>query len=321
MTLPEAVQELGAAQLGVVARRQLVEAGVPAGLIRWHTAQRWRSLLPGVLMLNTGLPTPEQRMMAALLYAGPDSWLGGQTAAQALGLVEPGPDLPIHVYVPHPQRSRRVAWVRIRATRLTNERLVERGPLRLSCRPRALVDAAADAADERAARHLIVAAVQDRLVRLDDVQHWVGARRRNGTVRLKRAVAEAAAGSWSVPEADLAALLGRSPMLPELLANPSLQDAAGRPLTTPDLWVDEVALAIMVHSKRYHAGALDWDATVMADEDLRAAGVEVVPVTPTAIERRPAEVLERVLAAHRRASARPRPAVSATPKDYLHQTG
>lgn len=321
MTLPPVIEELGAAQLGVVARRQLVEAGLPAGLIRWHTAQRWRSLLPGVLMLNTGLPSPEQRMMAALLYAGPGSWLAGHTAAQVHGVIEPGPNLPITVFVPYPQRSRRVAWVRIRATRLTNERLVERGPLKLSCRPRALVDAAADAMDERAARHMIVSAVRERLVRLDDVQHWIGARRRNGTVRLKRAIAEAAAGSWSVPEADLARLLATSASLPNLLANPSLRDEDGRPLTTPDLWADDTALAIMVHSQKFHAGTLDWEATVTADQDLRDAGVEVVPVTPLAIERSPGQVLDRVVAAHQRASARPRPAVTATPKDFLHLAG
>lgn len=315
------IKELGEAQLGVVSRRQLVEADLSAGLIRWHTAQRWRSLLPGVLMLNTGLPSPEQRMMAALLYAGPDSWLAGQTAAQAHGVIEPGPVLPITVFVPYPQRSRRVAWARIRATRLTNERLVERGPLRLSCRARALVDAAADAPDERAARHMIVSAVRERLVRLDDVQHWIGARRRNGTVRLKQAAAEAALGSWSVPEADLAKVLASSAHLPAFLANPSLRDEAGHPLTTPDLWADDVALAVMVHSQKYHAGTLDWEATVAADQDLRDAGVELVPVTPLAIERSPADVLDRVVAAYRRASARPRPNVAATPKDFLHLAG
>ncbi len=259
--------------------------------------------------------------MAALLYAGPDSWIAGESAARAHGLLDPGPSLPLTVFVPYPQRSRRVAWVRIRATRLTNERLVERGPLKLSCRPRALVDAAADAADERAARHMIVSAVRERLVRLDDVQHWIGARRRNGTVRLKQAAAEAATGSWSVPEADLARLLAASADLPELLANPSLRDEDGRPLTTPDLWADDVALAIMVHSQKYHAATLDWEATVTADQDLRDAGVEVVPVTPLAIARHPGQVVDRVVAAYLRVSARPRPSVMATPKDFLHLAG
>lgn len=273
-------------------------------------------MLLGVLLLGPGLPTYEQRLVAALLAAGPDSWLSGSTAAAWHGLTPPDHSLPVHVMVPFPATSRRIAWASIRATSLTNERLVYRGPLRLSCRPRALVDAAAQAPDESAARAVVIAAVQNRLVRIDDVQHWLGVRRRNGTVRLKLAVREAAAGAWSVPEARLAGLLRRPGGFVSLLANPELVDVAGRPLTTPDVWIDDVGLAVMVHSRRFHAGVLDWDATVEADEDLRDAGIEVVAVTPHAIERRPDDVLSRVRSAHARAAQRPRPPVVATPRDW-----
>ncbi len=321
MQLPDEIRQLAEAQLGLVTRRQLNAAGVPAGLTRWHSAGRWRSLLPGVLMLNTGLPTPDQQLLAALLYAGPQSWLAG---ASALARHTPGPSapaLPVQVYVPHPHRSRRVAWVTIRATRLTNERLVQRGPLRLSCRARAVVDAAADAVDDRSARALIVAAVQERVVRLADVEHWIGVRRRNGTTRLKTAVREAAAGAWSVPEADLARILRRSATFSALMANPTIKDHLGRRLTTPDLWLDDVALAVMVHSRQFHSGVLEWDATVDADSDLRDEGVEVVAVTPFAIEHRPEAVLARAEAGYLRAKARARPAVLALPKGGLDRTG
>jgi hypothetical protein len=111
-------------------------------------------------------------------------------------------------------------------------------------------------------------------------RHWLAVRRRNGTVRLKAAVREAAAAFWSVPEADLAKLVRTSGMFPRVMANPALVDVRGRPLTTPDLWIDDVGLAVMIHSRRFHAGVLDGDATVESDEDLRDAGVEVVAVTP-----------------------------------------
>ena len=73
-----------------------------------------------------------------------------------------------------------------------------------------------------------------------------------------------------------------------------------------DLWFDDVALAVMVHSRAYHSGVLDWEATVAADEDLRAAGVEVVAVTPASIAAEPERVPSRIDAAYRRAAARPR---------------
>src|SRR6478736_4901059 len=62
-----------------------VVAGVAPGLIRWHSGRHWRSLLPGVLMLNTGQPTDQQRLVAAQLYAGPAAWMRGDTALACLG--------------------------------------------------------------------------------------------------------------------------------------------------------------------------------------------------------------------------------------------
>ncbi len=315
MEIPVEVRALAEAQSGVVSRAQLVAAGVAPGLIRWHSARHWRSLLPGVLMLNTGQPTDQQRLVAAQLYAGPAAWFRGETALACHGGGPAGVRAPIQMFVPHPQRSRRVMWLSITATRLTNERIVERGPIRLSCRPRAVVDAAADVVDERHARAIIVGAIQERFVRLSDVQHWVGVRRRNGRVRLTTALTEAATGAWSVPESDLARVLRRSPLLTGLCANPALTTSDKVPLTTPDLWIDEVALAIMVHSRRFHSNVLDWDATVLADQDLRDAHVEVVPLTPHAIANDPDTCLDTVLAGLHRARLRPRPPVIATPRD------
>ena len=91
-----------------------------------------------------------------------------------------------------------------------------------------------DAPDE--ARALIIDVVQRRLARLDDLSHWIEARRPNGKVVLRRALAEAAAGAWSLPEADLARLMSRSSVVPEPWLNPELRDADGCRLTTPDLW-------------------------------------------------------------------------------------
>jgi hypothetical protein len=42
--------------------------------------------LPGVLALQTGLPTQEQRLVAALLVAGEGSWLASTTAAALHGV-------------------------------------------------------------------------------------------------------------------------------------------------------------------------------------------------------------------------------------------
>jgi hypothetical protein len=113
-------------------------------------------------------------------------------------------------------------------------------------------------------------------------------------------------------------LLSGSPVLPALWANPTLHDAHGRRLTTPDLWCDDVALAIMVHSRQFHAGVLDWDGTVEADSDLSTARIAVVGVTPTSLARDPAAFLRRVESAYLalRAQGASRPDVQATPRSH-----
>ncbi len=91
-----------------------------------------------------------------------------------------------------------------------------------------------------------------------------GVRRRNGTVRLNAALAEAASGAWSLPEAELARLLRRCRGFAGLMANPASPRTTASGSPRPDLWIDEVALAIMVHSRRFHSDVLDWDSTVDA---------------------------------------------------------
>jgi len=285
-------------QLGVVTRRQLLDGGIPAAEIRWRLGRSWRSVLPGVILLAPGVPSTPQRQVAALLYAGPDSWMAGPTALALHGWTEPLAHSPVWVLVPGCHRSRDVSWLAIRRTVFTDERIVERGPLRFSCLPRALVDSAALATDDASCRTLLISGVQRRVVRLDDVAHWVDIRRPNGRARLQRGVQEAAAGAWSVPEADLARLLAISHILPPAWLNPELRDTDGRRLTTPDLWFDDVAMAVMVHSRQFHAGELDWEASVDQDSDLSAARVVVMGVTPAAIARDPARVRARVEAAY-----------------------
>ena len=298
MAMTPELQRLAHDQLGVVTRQQLLQDAVTEGEIRWQLGRFWRLLLPGVILLERGLPTPEQRQVGGLLYAGPTSWLAGPTALAHHRVQPPELTRRIHVLVPRSSTSRDVDWLSIRRTTLSNEPVVERGPFRYSCLPRAVVDTAAMCPSDAVARAVVVQAVQERLVRLDDVAHWVNARRRNDTVRLHLALAEAATGAWSVPEADLARLLATSRILPEAWPNPRLEDLDGNRLTTPDLWFDDVAMAVMVHSRTFHAGVLQWDETVEADGDLSASRVVVIGVTPTALARDPAAVLRRVEAAH-----------------------
>jgi hypothetical protein len=130
-------------------------------------------------------------------------------------------------------------------------------------------------------------------------------------VALRNALAEAEQQAWSVPEADLAALVRTSTVLPEMWANPSLRVGDVR-LPTPYGWFDDVGLAVQVHSRQYHAGDLDWEKTVSADGVFAEHGVPLVAVTPRQISSRPAAVLVTIERAYEQAAKRERPAVVAT---------
>lgn len=272
-------------------------------------------MVPGVYLLQTGLPSQEQRLVAAQLLGGAGSWLAGSTAAALHGLRSCTLALPVRLLVPRPQRSRRLAWIDVRATSLLDEPVIERGPLRLGCLPRAVVDAGAETAHERDARAIMIEAVQRRLVRLDDLEHGVDARGRRGSLRLRRLLAEAASGAWSVPESDLLALIRTSPGLPEPMANPVLTGPAGEQPTSPDVWFDDVGMAVLVQSRQFHAEGLDWGSTVAAASDLSTARVVVLGVTPEALMRDPRGQLRRVEQAHAQAQrSGTRAPVTATPR-------
>jgi hypothetical protein len=99
-------------------------------------------------------------------------------------------------------------------------------------------------------------------------------------------------------------------------ANPEVRDTSGQRLTTPDAWFDDVALAIMVHNRQWHADELQWESTVEHDTDLQAARVVVIGVTPHSIHARPRWVRERIETAYVRAKESGRRAdVVAVPRD------
>jgi hypothetical protein len=323
--LPAALRALTLEQRGVVNREQLLAAGVTPGELRWRLGRTWRVILPGVVLLEAGLPSIDQRLIGSLLFAGPASWLAGPTAAALHGVrgVPPlGASQRVYVQVPAPLRPRDVMWLSIRRTHLLDERLMDRGALRYSSRARAVVDAAAAAPSEADTRAIIIGAVQQGLVRGEDLAHWIEVRQTRGRRRLRSALDEAMSGVWSLAEGDLVTLLRSSPVLPEPMANPLLKDRHGKRLTTPDVWFDDVGLAVMVHSREFHEGPFQWEQTVESDSDLSALRIPVVGVTPASISRRPRRVMDRVENAYREALSNGfRPDVTATPRGLIRPAG
>ncbi|MDH6121519.1 hypothetical protein ABH930_005516 [Kitasatospora sp. GAS204A] len=148
------LEELARRQQNVITASQLRARGVPSRVVSEHCRRGgpWQRLLPRVYLLQTGTPTPEQRMWAALLYAAQNGREAGSregaliTGAAALALYgfSAVPRLPavtgVQVLVPRQRRLRDVGEVRIQRTA---RELVASEVHGLACAPvaRAVADA------------------------------------------------------------------------------------------------------------------------------------------------------------------------------------
>ncbi|WP_353951896.1 hypothetical protein V6K52_00210 [Knoellia sp. S7-12] len=312
--LPETLSGVLAAQFGVVTREQLLRHGVSKEAIRWNAGRSWRVILPCTYVTNEVHASEKQRRMGALLFAGPLSALAGMTAASVHGLKNADQRGRVHVVVPGSQASRRRGYTNIRRSLLDDAGVVVRDGMRVSSVARACVDAAIE--ERRASNRtaLLVEAVQRDLTTVDQLAEWCYRLRPCDVAKVLPALETAALGVWSVPEAEVLDLMGTSLVLPEVMTNPHLVDANGRKLITPDLWLDDVAMAVMVHSKEYHANGEQFVDTIDRDGELVAAGVVVLGVTPTGVRRNPRGTLQRIEAAYAAAHRRERPAVVAQPQ-------
>jgi len=103
----EGIQALIHDQQRIVSRVQLFAAGWSEPRIRQPLrGRRWQTVHPGVYATHTGPIGYDERLLAALLYAGPEAAWSHYTAAEQLGLITPDPDRPVHVTIPEHRRVR-----------------------------------------------------------------------------------------------------------------------------------------------------------------------------------------------------------------------
>ncbi len=314
--LSPVVQDLLRRQDGVATRRQLLEAGVSRDTVLWRPSRAWRIVLPRVYLVSADPPTHRQRLIAGLLWAGPGSAIAGATAAEWHGIRSADARGRVRLVTAPPRASRQSGFATVRRSLLVDPEEVTRGVLRLSCPARSAVDAAFETPTRSGRSAILIEAVQRRIVSIDALAAWVYRLRDGDRARLNGPLDDAASGVWSLPEAELLDLVVGSSILPEPWPNPLLEDEMGLPLITPDLWFDDVGAAVMVHSHKYHSGAL-WDETVERDGDLTTAGIVVVGVTPRAIQNEPIRVLRKVERTYLAAQRRPRPNVRAISRHHV----
>lgn len=204
-----AARALAELQDGVLSRRQVYALGVPRWLVRREVlARRWVRVGDQAILLHTGPLSPAGHRWAALFVGGPRAMLDGASSLVASGL-ERFDEVRVRVSVPRGARIRHRAEYDVRQTRRWAADDLLRGPGIPRTRPAvAALRAALWARTDREATYVVTAAVQQGLVRADDLgAELLRIRRDRRRAMLHELVNELLDGARSLGEVDVARAL------------------------------------------------------------------------------------------------------------------
>ncbi|MFE0463264.1 hypothetical protein ACFW1A_28830 [Kitasatospora sp. NPDC058965] len=320
------LEELARRQQNVITASQLRARGVPPRVVSDHCRRGgpWQRLLPRVYLLQTGTPTPEQRMWAALLYAAQNGRQEGHregaviTGAAALALYgfAAVPRLPavtgVQVLVPRQRRLRDVGEVRIQRTARELEAREVHG---LACAPvgRAVADALREWTESGALDSGVLGPRLLRSVLREAVAATGPDGRRACTPteliaelreahlveipRIRAAMDELLAAERQFAIGQLLGLAAGE-LLPTPLVQPELRMRGGTFVAVPDLYWPQAAVAVEVDSalRCVSEGEAAW--TRAGQHRMEYLGVRVVYVAGDRLAAEPAAVAAELHAAH-----------------------
>jgi transcriptional regulator with AbiEi antitoxin domain of type IV toxin-antitoxin system len=196
------LRELLDSQLALASRGQLLALGMNdrAMQYRLRPGGPWQALLPGIYLAVTGTPTFEQKEMAALLYAGPESLVTGRAALWHHGIGSGWPPDVVDVLVPAERQRVDVNFVRLHRTARLPASAVPAGtgpggagsggPLRLAPAPRAVADAAWQLTSVEDVRAVVTDALSSGRCTLDELTAELNEGPIRGSAALRTVLAE-----------------------------------------------------------------------------------------------------------------------------------
>ncbi|MFE3993169.1 hypothetical protein ACFXPW_16020 [Streptomyces goshikiensis] len=267
----------------VLSLAQLREHGVTAS----DAAGRpWQQILPGVFLLHSGPATSEERLHAALLYAGRrgnDEAMITGLAALALYRFGSAPALlalpHIDVLVPNTRRLRSAGDVRVVRAH-TPPRPVEVTGLPVAPVARAVADAVAGLSDAVTVRRLLSEAVRGGHCEPAAVVRELTMARLLNRPHVVDAVESLLAEGRAIAEDRLYQLV-RGYELPEPVWNVELRLPGGPHLGGVDAYWPEQAVAVEIDTRVPRQGEDEqWSECVRKRESLERLGVTVIHITP-----------------------------------------
>jgi hypothetical protein len=298
VTLGDQGRWLLTSQRRVLSRAQALSLGFTVDAVRYRirSGGPWQRLLPGVYLTTTGEPTWEQRVMAAMLYAGPGGVVTGLAALRGQEIRAPSTEL-VDVLVPanHRGTSRDFAVLH-RTSRMPAREMCDLA-LRYAPPSRAVADAVRDL-EVAAARAVVAWAVQRRKCTVARLAAELAAGPVRGSLRLRMVLAEVADGIRSAAEADFRELI-LSSHLPVPMFNPVLR-LDGHFLAQPDAWWPAAGVAAEVDSREWHLLPADWENTLARGRRMAAAGIGHLHFSPRELRDDPDGLIAQIDGALRR---------------------
>ncbi|MEV6953245.1 hypothetical protein [Streptomyces sp. NPDC051183] len=266
----------------VLSVAQLREHGVSPS----EAAERpWQQVLPGVFLLHSGPATSEERLHAALLYAGRrgDEVMITGLAALALYRFSSAPALlglgHIDVLVPNTRRLRSTGDVRIVRAH-TAPRPMEVTGLPVAPVARAVADAVAQLSDAGTVRRLLSEAVRGGHCEPAAVVRELTVARLLNRPHVVDAVESLLAEGRAIAEDRLYQLV-RGFDLPEPVWNVDLRLPGGPHLGGVDAYWPEHSVAVEIDTRAPRQGEDEqWSESVRKRETLERLGVTVLHITP-----------------------------------------
>ncbi|HEY5836278.1 hypothetical protein [Streptomyces sp.] len=290
---PHALDRLARVGEGVMTVRQLREHGITGAVIaeRCRPGGPWQEWLPQVYLLHEGPPSSEERVRAALLYAGRGPGThgpaGGGREAMVTGLaalalyrfdcVPPLPGLPrIDVLVTRQRRLRDAGDVVLHRAR-DLPRPQDVGGLPCAPAARALADAVAQLDDTDTVRVLFTEAVRAGHCDASAVVRELAGAGLLDRLYVRGALDVLRAEGRTAAEQRLYTMT-RCHQLPDPVWNVTLTLPGGPPLGAVDAYWPEHAVAVVIDA-RIEQEAAGAHATRQR-ERLEALGITLVYVTP-----------------------------------------
>ena len=286
------ISELASKQHGVVARRQLVEAGLSTTEIGRRLRQgRLHQLHRGVYLVGHTALTAHARDIAAVLACGPDAILSHRSAAGLWDLLPYPASAQACVTVP-PERSAARPGIRIHRADVSRADVRRRERMPLTSPPRTILDLAGELGSEDLER-LVAEANYRRLASTPELRGQLERNRGKRGIATLRAILDLPGGparTRSPAERRMLRLLRKA----GVTGYESNRRIHGFEV---DLLWRKLGFAVEIDGYDAHSGRVAFERDRLKVAALKAHGLDVMPVTPRQLRDDPDGVISRLVQA------------------------